>query len=106
MKRCLFLFAISALVAFVVLATIKHAHAVSCNTGAKVCNFIISTGILYNTVCMNGVQSTSMMPNDEDAVKNYVEISDPCGAVWHTLLGVPFEATGSLCGTTAWADCE
>jgi hypothetical protein len=99
------LFAIAALVTFAVLVVLKSAYAVSCDTGAQVCNFTISTGVLYNTIYKNGVQSTSIMPNDEDSVKHYVETSDPCGVeCWQFFNEVL--PTGNFCGTTAWSDCK
>jgi hypothetical protein len=106
MKRCLFLFVVSVVVTFVVSVTMKHVFAVPCTTGAQVCNFTISTGVLYNTICKNGVQSTSNMPED-DPVKCFVETSDPCGLQWYRndLLDLTIP-TGSTCGITVLPDCD
>jgi hypothetical protein len=106
MKRYVFLLVASAIIAFVTLVAIKHTFALRCNTGAKVCNFTISVGLVYNLTCLNGVQSTSIMPDAEVETKNYIETGATCGFIYRTIAGIPIYDTGTPCGTLASPLCE
>jgi hypothetical protein len=99
-KNCMVLFAISTIVTFVSLVALSFCYAAPCTTGAKVCDFPIDA----THVCVNGVGSNSIMPN-ETATKNYIETSANCGLVWYvgTILTYP---TGEACGTMVSPLCE
>ena len=72
-----------------------------CTHRAVVCTFPMTP----DSVCLNGVVSTSIHIADELPTRNSIPRSGSCGIVWGLIAGVAILPTFQTCGSAASTDC-